>query len=66
MCIGRNKDVLHHRMQRRIQNPRILSLDCNLKFKKGESQTNIELSGEMDFNRILELDKEYIKKCAMI
>ena len=53
-------------MQRRIQNPRILSLDYNLKFKKGESQTNIELSGEMDFNRILELDKEYIKKCAMI
>lgn len=57
-----NKDVLHPRMKRRIENPRILLLDCNLEFKKGESQTNIELSGEMDFNRILELEEEYIKK----
>ena len=57
-----NKDVLHPRMNRRIENPRILLLDCNLEFKKGESQTNIELSGETDFNRILELEEEYIKK----
>lgn len=57
-----NKDVVHPRMKRRIENPRILLLDCNLEFKKGESQTNIELSGEMDFNRILQLEEEFIKK----
>lgn len=57
-----NKDVVHPRMKRRIENPRMLLLDCNLEFKKGESQTNIELSGEMDFNRILQLEEEYIKK----
>jgi T-complex protein 1 subunit gamma len=57
-----NKDVTHPRMSRRIENPRILLLDCNLEFKKGESQTNIELSGETDFNRILQLEEEFIKK----
>jgi len=57
-----NKDVLHPRMKRRIENPRILLLDCNLEFKKGESQTNIELSAETDFNRILQLEEEFVKK----
>lgn len=62
-----NKDVVHPRMKRRIENPRILLLDCNLEYKKGESQTNIELSQETDFNRILQLEEEFIKKmCADI
>ena len=33
-----NKDVTHPRMKRRIENPRIVLLDCNLEYKKGESQ----------------------------
>merc|ERR1740136_408098 len=57
-----NKDVIHPRMSRKIENPRILLLDCNLEFKKGESQTNIELSKESDFHRILQLEEEYIKR----
>ncbi|XP_031572027.1 T-complex protein 1 subunit gamma-like [Actinia tenebrosa] len=57
-----NKDVTHGRMKRRIENPRIVLLDCNLEYKKGESQTSLEISGETDFNRILELEEEYIKK----
>ncbi|XP_065672398.1 T-complex protein 1 subunit gamma isoform X2 [Hydra vulgaris] len=57
-----NKDVVHPRMSRRIENPRILLLDCNLEFKKGESMTNIEISQETDFNRILQLEEEFIKK----
>lgn len=57
-----NKDVTHPRMKRRIENPRILLLDCNLEYKKGESQTNIELSQDADFNRILQLEEEFIKK----
>ena len=33
-----NKDVTHPRMKRCIENPRIVLLDCNLEYKKGESQ----------------------------
>ena len=39
-----NKDVVHPKMRRRIENPRIVLLDCNLEYKKGESQTNIEIT----------------------
>ena len=35
-----NKDVTHPRMRRRIVNPRIMLLDCNLEYKKGESQVS--------------------------
>lgn len=62
-----NKDVTHPRMRRRIENPRIILLDCSLEYKKGESQTSLELSKEADFSRVLELEEQYIKKiCADI
>merc|ERR1719367_1427580 len=57
-----NKDVTHPKMRRRIENPRVLLLDCNLEYKKGESQTNIEIVNEADFSKILELEEAYIKK----
>lgn len=57
-----NKDVTHPKMKRRIENPRILLLDCNLEYKKGESQTNIEIMDEGDFSKILEQEEAYIKK----
>nr|AQT40873.1 T-complex protein 1 subunit gamma [Glaciozyma antarctica] len=56
-----NKDVTHPKMRRRIENPRIVLLDCPLEYKKGESQTNIEISNEADWNRILEIEEEQIK-----
>lgn len=31
-----NKDVTHSKMRRRIENPRVLLLDCPLEYKKGE------------------------------
>ena len=34
-------------MRRRIENPRILLLDCPLEYKKGESQTNVEIMNEV-------------------
>merc|ERR1719402_75305 len=46
-----NKDVTHPKMKRKIENPRILLLDCNLEYKKGESQTNIEIMDEGDFSK---------------
>jgi len=39
-----NKDVTHPKMKRRIEKPRILLLDCNLEYKKGESQVFIIIS----------------------
>merc|ERR1712018_58228 len=56
-----NKDVVHPKMKRRLENPRVL-LVCNLEYKKGESQTNIEIVNEADFSKILELEEAYIKK----
>ena len=49
-------------MKRRIENPKILLLDCNLEYKKGESQTNIEIMKEEDFSKILEMEESYIKR----
>ncbi|VDL23581.1 unnamed protein product [Hymenolepis diminuta] len=57
-----NKDILHPKMRRRIENPRILLLDCGLEYKKGESQTAMEISGEQDFTRALEIEEECINK----
>ncbi|CAE6419883.1 unnamed protein product [Rhizoctonia solani] len=57
-----NKDITHPKMRRRIANPRIILLDCPMEYKKGESQTNIEISKEEDWARILEIEEEQIKK----
>jgi T-complex protein 1 subunit gamma len=56
-----NKDVVHPKMSRRIENPRIILLDAGLEYKKGESQTDVELSRENDFSRMLQIEEEYIK-----
>jgi T-complex protein 1 subunit gamma len=56
------KDVTHPKMRRKIDNPRIVLLDCPLEYKKGESQTNIEMSSETDFNRILQIEEEQIQQ----
>lgn len=62
-----NKDVTHSKMRRRIENPRILLLDCPLEYKKGESQTNVEIMNEEDFNSLLRQEEEYIEQiCANI
>jgi T-complex protein 1 subunit gamma len=56
-----NKDITHPKMRRRIDNPRIVLLDCPLEYKKGESQTNIEISKEEDWSRFLQIEEEQIK-----
>lgn len=43
-----NKDIIHPKMRRVIKNPRILLLDSSLEYKKGESQTNMEMMKESD------------------
>lgn len=57
-----NKDVTHPKMRRYIEKPRIVLLDCPLEYKKGESQTNIEISKEEDFAKILQLEEESVRK----
>ncbi|KAI9091444.1 chaperonin Cpn60/TCP-1 family [Phlyctochytrium arcticum] len=57
-----NKDVTHPKMRRRIENPRIILLDCPLEYKKGESQTNVEVTDEAHWARLLEIEEEQIKE----
>lgn len=49
-------------MRRYIKNPRILLLDCPLEYKKGESQTNLEVSKEEHWTRILEIEEDQIRE----
>mmetsp|Transcript_29671 Transcript_29671/g.87809 ORF Transcript_29671/g.87809 Transcript_29671/m.87809 type:complete len:558 (-) Transcript_29671:3972-5645(-) len=58
-----NKDVVvPGRMRRKIANPRILLLDCPLEYKKGENQTNVEITKEEDWAALLKAEEEQIKK----
>ena len=45
-----NKDLTHPKMRKVIKNPRVVLLDCPLEYKKGESQTNVEMTKEEDFH----------------
>lgn len=57
-----NKDVIHPKMKRRIENPRIMLLDCGLEYKKGESQTNIEMKLESDFEKYLKIEEDFTRQ----
>lgn len=57
-----NKDITHPRMRRLIKNPRVLLLDCPLEYKKGESQTNVEVTKEDDWEKLLMQEEEEIRK----
>ena len=62
-----NKDITHASMRRSIKNPRILLLDCPLEYKKGESDLNIEVMKEDDWDKLLQIEEDYIKDlCAKI
>jgi T-complex protein 1 subunit gamma len=56
-----NKDIVHPRMRRRIASPRIILLDCPLEYKKGESQTNIEMNRAEDFAAIQQIEEQQVK-----
>jgi len=60
-----NKDITHPKMRRRIENPRIILLDCSFEYKKGESQTNVELSKEEDFMKLMKLEEEYVERICL-
>jgi T-complex protein 1 subunit gamma len=56
-----NKDLVHPQMRRKIENPRILLLDCPLEYKKGESMLNEEMSKDTDFKDILEQERKEMR-----
>lgn len=57
-----NKDITHQKMRRRIENPRIVLMDCSLEYKKGESMTNVEMMKQEDFTKMLEQEEEFVQK----
>jgi len=57
-----NKDITHPRMRRIIKNPRVVLLDCPLEYKKGESQTNVEITKEADWEKLLQQEEDEMKK----
>ena len=59
------KDTVHTTMRRRIVNPRILLLDCPLEYKKGETQTNMEVTKENDWNALLQLEEKQVEQMCM-
>jgi len=60
-----NKDVTHSKMRRKIENPRILLLDSPLEYKKGESQTSVEITDSEDWNTMLRMEEEYVENMCM-
>jgi T-complex protein 1 subunit gamma len=56
------KDVLHSHMRRRIENPKVLILDCGLEYRKGESITNIEITGDNDYAAVLEEEERQVRE----
>jgi len=62
MGVMLEKDVTHSKMKRRIENPRILLLDCSIEYNKGESTTNIDLGSEEDFAEVLRIEEEAVAK----
>lgn len=59
------KDTTHSKMRRRIEKPRILLLDSPLEYKKGESQTQMEITQEEDWNTLLKMEEEYVENMCM-
>merc|ERR1719399_2097083 len=57
-----NKDITHPRMRREIKKPRVVLLDCPLEYKKGESQTNVEVQKEEDWEALLKQEEEEVKR----
>jgi len=55
-----NKDITHPQMRRRIENPRVILLDCPLEYKKLESMAGYEFTKDDQFAEALKQEEEYI------
>lgn len=62
-----NKDLVHPAMRREIRNPRVILLDSPLEYKKGESQTSMEMTKETDMTDALQQEmNEVAYMCQQI
>lgn len=62
-----NKDLVHPKMRREIRNPRVILLDSPLEYKKGESQTSMEMTKETDMTDALQQEmNEVAHMCSHI
>eukprot|EP00186_Timspurckia_oligopyrenoides_P001371 CAMPEP_0182441238 /NCGR_PEP_ID=MMETSP1172-20130603/185_1 /TAXON_ID=708627 /ORGANISM="Timspurckia oligopyrenoides, Strain CCMP3278" /LENGTH=546 /DNA_ID=CAMNT_0024635413 /DNA_START=70 /DNA_END=1710 /DNA_ORIENTATION=- len=57
-----NKDVISGNMRRRIENPRIVLLDSPIEYKKGDSQTNVEITSDTDWGKLLKMEEDFVEK----
>merc|ERR1712216_1100975 len=53
------KDVAHSKMRRKISRPRILLLDCDIEFKKGETKSNLEISKVDQWRDLIKIEEDY-------
>jgi len=56
-----NKDVLHSKMRRRIENPRIILLDCPLEPQKLENAASLEVNNAADWAKILQQEEQHVQ-----
>ncbi|KEG06154.1 putative chaperonin/T-complex protein 1 gamma subunit [Trypanosoma grayi] len=56
-----NKDHIHAKMRRHIENPRILLLDCPLEYKKPETTINVEVGQSTDWEALLKQEEDYVR-----
>jgi len=56
-----NKDHIHPKMKRRIENPKIMLLDCPIEYKKAETQIHVEVTKETDWEALLKQEENYIR-----
>jgi len=59
------KDITHSRMRRKIINPRIILLDCNLEFSKSQNPVNHKVDRAPDWEKIMRQEEEQVKKTVM-
>lgn len=61
-----NKDHIHPKMRRYIENPRILLLDCPLEYKKPETLINVEVTKDTDWETLLRQEEDYVRDMCNI
>ncbi|ESL10399.1 chaperonin/T-complex protein 1 gamma subunit [Trypanosoma rangeli SC58] len=61
-----NKDHIHAKMRRYIENPRIILLDCPLEYKKPETAINVEVAQATDWESLLKQEEDYVRSLCNI
>jgi len=56
-----NKDLVHPRMRRTIDNPRVILLDTPLEYKKPETSFTMEVQNDEDFEKLILMEEEYVR-----